>query len=68
MRIEIAVFDGFDELDAVGPYEVLRTARELGADGGWEVALVGAHGPGEVVAAHGLRLRVSDVHRREQGR
>jgi transcriptional regulator GlxA family with amidase domain len=60
MRIEIPVFDGFDELDAVGPYEVLRTASQLSADAGWEVALVGAHGPGEVVAAHGLRLSVAE--------
>lgn|SRR5574341_794458 len=59
MRIEIPVFDGFDELDAIAPYEVLRTAGELSADAGWQVALVGAHGPGEVVAAHGLRLSVS---------
>jgi putative intracellular protease/amidase len=26
-RIEIVVFDGFDELDAIAPYEVLRTAQ-----------------------------------------
>jgi transcriptional regulator GlxA family with amidase domain len=60
MRIEIPVFDGFDELDAVGPYEVLRTASQVGADAGLDVALVGAHGPGEVVAAHGLRLSVTE--------
>jgi putative intracellular protease/amidase len=60
MRIEIPVFDGFDELDAIGPYEVLRTASEINTDVGWDVALVGAHGPGEVVAAHGLRLSLTD--------
>ncbi len=60
MRIEIPVFDGFDELDAVGPYEVLRIAGEISTDAGLEVALVGAHGPGGVVAAHGLRLNVSE--------
>ncbi len=60
MRIEIPVFDGFDELDAIGPYEVLRTASELNTDAGWDVALVGAHGPGEVVAAHGLRLSLAE--------
>src|SRR6266508_3829652 len=60
MRIEIPVFDGFDELDTVGPYEVLRNANQMGADAGWDVALVGAHGPGEVVAAHGLRLSLTD--------
>jgi transcriptional regulator GlxA family with amidase domain len=59
-RIEIPVFDGFDELDAVGPYEVLRTASQISADAALDVALVGAHGPGEVVAAHGLRLNVTE--------
>jgi putative intracellular protease/amidase len=33
MRTEILIFDGFDELDAFGPYEVL-------AEAGFEVALV----------------------------
>ncbi len=60
MRIEIPIFDGFDELDAIGPYEVLRNAGQLGVDASWDVAMVGAHGPGEVVAAHGLRLSVTD--------
>jgi transcriptional regulator GlxA family with amidase domain len=60
MRIEIPVFDGFDELDAIGPFEVLRTASEINPDAGLDVALVGAHGPGEVVAAHGLRLSLSE--------
>jgi transcriptional regulator GlxA family with amidase domain len=51
MRTEILVYDGFDELDAVGPFEVLAAA-------GFEVALV-ADGPAtEVVAGHGLRVGV----------
>ena len=58
MRIEIVVFDGFDELDAVAPYEVLRNAASGGAD--WDVALVGAHGAGVVTAAHGLQLTVTE--------
>jgi transcriptional regulator GlxA family with amidase domain len=59
MRIEIPLFDGFDELDAVGPFEVLTNAVSLaGAD--WDVALVGAHGPGEVRGSHGLRVAVSE--------
>jgi len=55
MRIEIVIFDGFDELDAVLPYEVFRNAA--GASD-WDVALVGADGSGEVVASHGMRLQV----------
>lgn len=55
MRIEIVVFDGFDELDAVLPFEVFRNAGEASD---WDVALVSADGPGEIVASHGMRLHV----------
>ncbi|HEX2084424.1 MAG TPA: DJ-1/PfpI family protein [Solirubrobacteraceae bacterium] len=56
MRIEIVVFDGFDEMDAVGPFEVLRNAQTVVDD--LDVALVGAEGPGEVTASHGMRVVV----------
>lgn len=46
MRIEILLFDGFDELDGIGPYEVLRTAARLGAD--FDVALVTSDGQTQV--------------------
>jgi len=52
------VFDGFDELDAVAPYEVLRNAAVGGA--AWDVALVGAHGAGRVAGSHGLQLTVAE--------
>jgi transcriptional regulator GlxA family with amidase domain len=58
MRIEIVVFDGFDELDALAPYEVLRTAQADGA--GWDVALVSAGPAGTVTAQHGLELSVRE--------
>ena len=32
MEVAVLVFDGFDELDAIGPYEVLANAAQLGAD------------------------------------
>jgi transcriptional regulator GlxA family with amidase domain len=54
MRIEIPIFEGYDEVDAVGPFEVLANAA-LAVDD-LEVDLVGAHGPGEVVAGHGMRV------------
>jgi transcriptional regulator GlxA family with amidase domain len=59
MRFEIMVFDGVDELDAVGPYEVLaRAAREAG----WSVRLVVLPGrPLEVLGHHGLALRAHGV-------
>ena len=58
MRIEIVVYDGFDEVDAIGPFEVLRNAM-LGVED-LDVRLVGARGAGEVTAAHGLRLLVDE--------
>ena len=32
MEVAVLIFDGFDELDAIGPYEVLANAAQLGAD------------------------------------
>lgn len=54
MRIEIPLYPGFDEVDAIAPYEVLTNAAR--AVDGVEVELVGAYGPGEVLAGHGARL------------
>ena len=53
MRIDILLFPGFDELDALAPYEVLQNAAE-GAD--FVLRLVSSAGQGEVVGAHGLRV------------
>ncbi len=59
MRIDIPIFDGFDELDAIGPYEVFRNAAQGGGD--FTVQLV-THQPTDVVAgSHGLRV-VPDGH------
>ena len=58
MRIEIVVFEGFDELDAIGPFEVLSNAKPVVED--LEVELVGIDGGGEVTAAHGMRLLVDE--------
>jgi transcriptional regulator GlxA family with amidase domain len=54
MRIHIPIFDGFDELDAVGPYEVFRTAARLGAD--CDASLVTLSEQETVAAANGLRV------------
>ncbi len=55
MKVQIVVFDGFDELDAIAPFEVLKTAAEAGAD--VRVELVTLNGASEVVASQGLRVR-----------
>lgn len=59
MRIEIVAFDGVDELDAIGPFEVLQNAAAAGAD--FSVRLVSWTGAREVVCAHGLRMTVEPV-------
>jgi transcriptional regulator GlxA family with amidase domain len=56
MRIQILLYDGFDELDGIAPYEVLRTAQEYGA--GIHAELVGARGAGTVTASHGTQVLV----------
>ncbi|MFI5924868.1 DJ-1/PfpI family protein [Micromonospora sp. NPDC051543] len=54
MRIDIVVFDGFDELDVFGPFEVLSVA-------GLDVRLVAVERPGPVTSMRGVELRVPDV-------
>jgi transcriptional regulator GlxA family with amidase domain len=49
MRIDIVVFDGMDELDAVGPLEVLRRA-------GFEVQVVALDPYRTVTCAYGLTI------------
>jgi transcriptional regulator GlxA family with amidase domain len=55
MRIQILLFDGFDELDALGPYEVLSAAAEAGADLRTEPVRVGS---ATVTSGFGLQLHV----------
>jgi transcriptional regulator GlxA family with amidase domain len=54
MQIDIVLFPGFDELDAIAPHEVLHNASALGAD--FQVRFVSDGGPAEIVAAHGARI------------
>jgi len=55
MQIAIILYPGFDEFDAIGPYEVLCAAAESGA--GFEVSLVTLEPTAEIVASHGLSVR-----------
>jgi len=54
MQIDILIFDGFDDLDALGPNELLRHAARAGAP--FEVALVTLDGAERVVTALGTTL------------
>jgi transcriptional regulator GlxA family with amidase domain len=59
VRVDIPVYDGFDELDAIAPLEVFCNARELGAD--LHARLVVRQPVDLVTASHGLRLRPDAV-------
>lgn len=52
---EIVLFDGWDELDALAPYEVLRQGERRGAPLSCRLVTLGD--AREVEAANGLRLR-----------
>jgi putative intracellular protease/amidase len=54
MITQIVVFDGFDPLDVIAPYEVLTA-------GGVPVELVSAEGPREVPSGLGLALKATAV-------
>ncbi|MFB6071785.1 MAG: DJ-1/PfpI family protein [Halobacterium sp.] len=59
MDVAILLYEGFDELDAVAPYEVFRTAGEFGADVDASLrTLVPAE---RVTASHGLTVEPDDV-------
>jgi len=55
MNIQIVLFNGFDELDAIAPHEVWNMARDLKTD--LEVQLVTLDGGKDVTASHGLRVQ-----------
>ncbi len=59
MHIQVVLFDGFDPLDAIAPYEVLYAGGSA-SDGAVTVELVSAEGPREVVSGTGgLTLRAA---------
>jgi len=52
---QILIFDGFDELDALAPFEVLTRATEIRPD--FTVQLATLEPQEEVTGAHGAKLR-----------
>lgn len=56
MQIDILIFDGFDDLDALGPNELLRHAARAGAP--FEVSFVHLDGAERVVTALGTQIGV----------
>jgi transcriptional regulator GlxA family with amidase domain len=55
-RVAVVVYPGFDELDAIGPYEVLQMAGEVRTRD-IEVKLVTLDGTPEITASHDTVLR-----------
>jgi transcriptional regulator GlxA family with amidase domain len=53
-HVHVLVYEGFDELDAVGPYEVFATAGAFGAD--VAVSLATLESRASVRASHGLEV------------
>ena len=54
MQLDILIFDGFDDLDALGPNELLRHAARAGAP--FEVSLVTLDGADRVLSGVGTTL------------
>jgi transcriptional regulator GlxA family with amidase domain len=54
MNVQIVIFNGFDELDAIVPHEVWHMARELKPE--VEVQLVTTNGFKDIRAANGLQV------------
>ncbi|ELZ82945.1 ThiJ/PfpI domain-containing protein [Haloferax elongans ATCC BAA-1513] len=59
MHVSILLYDGFDELDAVAPFEVFQNAGAFGAD--CTARLVALDDRDTVTASHGMRVGVDGV-------
>jgi transcriptional regulator GlxA family with amidase domain len=54
MRAAILLFDNVEELDAIGPFEVLAGWTRMFPDDGWRTTTVGLNGPEPIRCGHGL--------------
>ncbi|HTJ75455.1 MAG TPA: DJ-1/PfpI family protein [Acidimicrobiales bacterium] len=52
--IAVLLFDGVEELDAIGPFEVLAGWTRMFPDEGWRTTTVGLDGPEPIRCGHGL--------------
>jgi transcriptional regulator GlxA family with amidase domain len=57
--VGVLLFEGFEELDAIGPYEVFGNAAGHGAD--WTVETLATEPTDRVTAAYGLRVEPDGV-------
>ena len=56
MKMQLLLYNGFDELDAIAPFEVLRMATRHTTD--LHMEMVALNGATEITAQHGLRIQV----------
>jgi transcriptional regulator GlxA family with amidase domain len=59
VNVQILLYEGFDELDAVGPFEVFQNAADAGGD--FTTSLVTLSPTEQVTASHGLRVEPDGV-------
>lgn len=59
LRVGVLLFEGFEELDAIGPYEVCGSAGKRGAD--WTVETLATEPVDRVRGAYGLRVEPDGV-------
>jgi transcriptional regulator GlxA family with amidase domain len=59
LRVGVLLFEGFEELDAIGPYEVFGSAAKRGAD--WTVETLATEPTERVSGAYGLRVEPDSV-------
>jgi transcriptional regulator GlxA family with amidase domain len=55
MNVQIVLFEGYDELDAIAPHEIWQMARDLKPD--LDVQLVTLNGTKDLTASNGLRMQ-----------
>jgi transcriptional regulator GlxA family with amidase domain len=60
MNVQILLYDGFDELDGIGPYEVFDYVGQY-VDGDVSTAYVTLTGTDQVTASHGTRIEPDGV-------
>lgn len=56
MRIQILIYDGFDDLDAIGPHEVFSKAHDLGEAFSSNLVVLAA--PADIYSSSGIDLKV----------
>ena len=57
VKVQIILFDGFDELGAIAPFEVIKSAMAIDAD--VQAELVTLNSSMKVIASHGMQVQAN---------